>query len=187
MNKQEMSENRKREFEDALLDRMTEMPYKDVTVNQLVQDVGVTRKTFYLHFENKDVCLNSLIDRILLEQSAYVIAHGDDVPSMHLAGCYFWHSQRRFLECVLKDELFLPFLKRLMHHNQTEDREIMQLLCRPLPGSKKDADALLFFTAGYLSVLLSWAERGFDTTPETMAKKFGRLMHMPLLLDTNEL
>lgn len=185
MKKQKMTEIRIKEFEDELLEAMTRMPYRDITVNQLIQAVGVTRKTFYLHFANKDACLDSLMDRELLAQSAYAASYADNLLAMHLAGCRFWLSRRIFLECILKNDLFTAFLKRMLRHNQTEDREIMQLLCRPLPGSKKDADALLFFTTGYLTVLMSWTARGFDTLPEIMAKKFERLMHTPLLCDTN--
>lgn len=140
MKKQEMTEIRIKKFEDELLEAMTRMPYRDITVNQLIQAVGVTRKTFYLHFANKDACLDSLMDRELLAQSAYAASYADNLLAMHLAGCRFWLSRRIFLECILKNDLFTAFLKRMLRHNQTEDREIMQILCSTLPEDQYDAD-----------------------------------------------
>jgi AcrR family transcriptional regulator len=186
MKKQEMTDKRKQEFEDALLEKMAQTPYQEITVSHLIQAVGVTRKTFYLHFSNKDACLYSLIDRILLEQSLYVMQHGTDVSSMHLEGCRFWLSRRTFLESILNNDLYIRLLERALLHNQTEDLEIMRLLCRPLPEYQEDEDALLFFTSGYLSILMNWARRGFDVPPEIMAKKFERLMHVPLLFDLEQ-
>lgn len=186
MKKQEMTDKRKQEFEDALLEKMTQMPYQEITVTHLIQEVGVTRKTFYLHFPNKDACLYSLIDRMLLEQSVYVVRNGADISAMHLAGCRFWLSQRVFLECILNNDLYVRLLERALHHNLKEDPEIMRLLCRPLLKYQEDEDSLLFFTSGYLSILMNWTKRGFDTPPEIMAKKFERLMHMPLLFQLEE-
>lgn len=186
MKKQEMTDKRKEEFENALLAKMTQMPYREITVSHLIQAVGVTRKTFYLHFSNKDDCLYSLIDRILLEQSVYVVQNGTNVSSMHLEGCRFWLSRKTFLESILNNDLYIRLLERALLHNQTEDLEIMRLLCRPLPEYQEDEDALLFFTSGYLSILMNWARRGFDAPPEMMAKKFERLMHVPLLFGLKE-
>ena len=44
----------------------------------------------------------------------------------------------------------------------------------------------VLFTSGYLSILMNWARRGFDVPPEIMAKKFERLMHVPLLFDLEQ-
>ena len=52
-----------RRFQHALLQAMQQLPYPEITVTALCSQTGLSRKTFYRLFENKDDVLNALIDQ----------------------------------------------------------------------------------------------------------------------------
>lgn len=57
-----------RTFEELILT----YPYGEVTVSMLVREVGINRKTFYLHYASLDALLDELVDRIAAEIVGYM-------------------------------------------------------------------------------------------------------------------
>ena len=55
-------------FEELILS----YPYSEVTVSMLVREIGINRKTFYLHYESLDALLDELVDDIAAEIVAYM-------------------------------------------------------------------------------------------------------------------
>lgn len=55
-------------FEELILS----YPYSEVTVSMLVREIGINRKTFYLHYESLDALLDELVDDIAEEIVAYM-------------------------------------------------------------------------------------------------------------------
>lgn len=55
-------------FERLILDH----PYGEITVSMLVQEIGINRKTFYLHYESLDILLDELVNDIAEEIVAYM-------------------------------------------------------------------------------------------------------------------
>ena len=47
-------------------------PYSEITVTMLVQEVGINRKTFYLHYASLDALLDELVDSIAEEIVTYM-------------------------------------------------------------------------------------------------------------------
>ena len=171
---------RKTEFEDALLALMEQKSYSEITIVELIQRVGVSRKTFYLHFPHKDACLESLTDRLLFEQTSYIAAThtGRDMHSFHRAGCEYWLSHQSFLRSVLKNDLFVHLLRRSLRYIRTEEQQIAKLLC--LPYKQNDDDILTFYVTGYIAVLINWAGRDFDTLLDELARKLEQLLQFTL-------
>ena len=171
---------RKTEFEDALLALMVQKPYSEITIVDLIQRVGVSRKTFYLHFRHKDACLESLTDRLLFEQTSHIAAvhQSQDMVSFHRAGCEYWLCQKNYLRSIRKNDLFLHLLQRALYYIRTEEQQIAQLLC--MPYQQNDDDILTFYVTGYIAVLINWAGRDFDTPTDVLAKKLERLLQFSL-------
>ena len=55
----------------GLLELMQKIPYEDITVTQICQSAGVTRRTFYHLFSNKTDALHALIDQTILGAEGY--------------------------------------------------------------------------------------------------------------------
>lgn len=68
-----VSEKRKRALADSLKKLMGQKPFSKITVNDIVQDCGVNRKTFYYHFEDIYTLLKWMLEREAIE----VVKHFD--------------------------------------------------------------------------------------------------------------
>ncbi len=52
--------------------------YSEITVSMLVQEIGINRKTFYLHYESLDALLDELVDDIAGE----IVIHMEGQPEL---------------------------------------------------------------------------------------------------------
>ncbi len=61
------TEKRKLALADSLKRLMEQKPFSKITINDIVQDCGVNRKTFYYHFEDIYALLKWLLEREAIE------------------------------------------------------------------------------------------------------------------------
>ncbi len=61
------AEKRKRALAESLKKIMMEKPFSKITVNDIVKDCGVNRKTFYYHFEDIYALLKWMLEREAVE------------------------------------------------------------------------------------------------------------------------
>ena len=59
----------KREIKNSFIKLLTERPISQITVKEIVEDCGVTRTSFYYHFQD----IPSLLEEIIVEMTAKVI------------------------------------------------------------------------------------------------------------------
>lgn len=174
--------SRKHMFEDTLLDLMASSPYSKITVSQLIREVGATRGAFYLYFTHMDACFESLTDRIIQELVLYVTEYSTDFLSAQKAVCRFYDSQRAFLTAIYRNNLQAVFLKRAVRYIKQNEHRVVKVL--GIPCHESDDAQVVFLLAGYVSVLMFWAEREFDLPADVLAEKFSRLVSEPLLPGT---
>ena len=172
----------KRRLEDALLQAIMQQPYSQITVARLIALAGVTRKTFYLYFANRESCLRSLIHRTI--QDTMLAASRRTQTAAYLWEYYqvhfeIWLENRNFLSALVKNDLSAAFLQEFMGYIRQDEREFLKQLCAPIRDD--DEDCLIFYVSGYVALLLNWCYRGFDTPASEMAQKFERLLHFPLI------
>jgi len=57
-------------LQDALIELVAEKGYESVTIREILDEANVGRSTFYVHFQDKDQLLHSILDRLndLFEQ-----------------------------------------------------------------------------------------------------------------------
>ena len=60
---------RQQQLEDCLLKNMLQKSYGEISVSDLCEQAGISRKSFYRYFGNKDGCLCALLDRVLINAS----------------------------------------------------------------------------------------------------------------------
>lgn len=182
MEKHEMGLSRKKEIEDGFLELMGKMRYEDVTVKDLTEKLGISRKTFYHYFPGKHACLESLTDRLIWECSLSLIRSlPENAPSrqIHAHRLNFWKAHKNFLDVIIRDEMGAFFLDRYLIFLKREDKEIQDSLSTP--EVEYDGDILFFYMSGMLFLLLRWCHEGFPLTTEEMAQKYIRLTQEPLL------
>ena len=182
MGSAEVLDKRKAALAGALRQLMIRMPYSKITVDQLIEEVGISRKTFYRTFSSKDACLEALMDQFILEQHSSVtltLTHPVDLVAAYSAHLMFWKKHKAFVDALLRNKLFPLFLKRSIIHIQNEEHHLYRIL--QTTNMECDEDVLLFFNAGNTVMIIKWLYDDCKTPVEEMAHKLVRLNHTQLL------
>lgn len=181
----ELNLQKKKEIEDGLLELLQRVPFQQITITDLARHLGMSRKSFYHYFPNREACLESLMDRMIQEAAIYVTVNA--YPEYFLAysqaayvkNLEYWKSKSQFLNAIALNALDAVFLHRYIRYIMREDKTLHTLLSTT--SVEFDEDILLFYASGQLSLLMRWCQRGFTPSVEEMAQKYCRLLHTPLI------
>lgn len=172
---------RKQEIENHLLALMQETPYDQIPVKALTDHLQIARKTFYHYFHNKQACLESLMDRLILESNLSLIALPQNATQQDLyrERLLFWIRKKDFLDTVRRNSLSALFVQRAMLYIRQEDNSIQsRLSTQSLSG---DEDVLYFYVSGQMHLMLKWCREDFSRPLEEMVQISLRLAREPLL------
>jgi len=179
---------RRQLLEDQLYQAMLEKPYSEISVSDLCQQAGISRKSFYRYFGNKDGCLSALLDRVLLNTVSYQgkinYAAGSRSPEL-LQIMEYWMEQKSLLDLITANDLQSKLLERCFLHVVNEERDALRWL--GISDIAKEPEAAIFGVTGFIAVLLSWSRNGFPRSPEEMAQIFTRIWTQPLMKLPQEL
>jgi len=172
---------RKIEIEETLLNMMQDVSYEQITVKSLTDRLTIARKTFYHYYPSKQACLESLIDRIILDCNLQlmVLPKSDDPEPLYRAQLLFWIQHQPFLNAIIRNSLHGLLVERVLYCIQTEgDAFLTRLNTKALAC---DEDVLFYYVSGHISMLLKWCSESFSRPVEEMVQKSLRLMYEPLL------
>ena len=177
----EQSAARQREMEQGLLRLMRKMPYDEISVSNLCEEIGVPRKSFYRYFSNKDGALFALLDHTLLE---FTQASGDrngqsdgvfgDLERFFI----FWYEHKTLLSALQRSRLSGLLVERATSHALHE---------RLMPAYLIDKDpsiqqmSMTFTICGLLSMVLAWHNENYRETPQKMAETATAMLTKPLI------
>lgn len=157
--------NQSREwFQEALSQLLQQTPYQQITVSALATRAGLSRRTFYRHYETIDQVLTQLI----ATEVAQLFTTINDAKPRHfqeLVYVYFdyWQAHVNFLRS-LKDNQLLPQLLTALTAATTDS-----LLARLFPQSEPYIYA--FAAGGIWNMMVAWLRAGAVDTPDVMAQK----------------
>lgn len=173
----EISELHQRKVTASLLELMQKMPYEDITVTQLCQAAGVTRRVFYHLFSNKTGALYALIDHKVLAFESY----REDLADELLRFFHYWKDQRLFLDVLRENTLSGLLQERMISRVLEEDFDVRYWLRRN-GWPNNDKEAIIFGFSGLMGLVYSWYYAGYLQTPEEMAAAVKQMLH-PQLID----
>lgn len=175
----EESVRRQRQFEQCLLDLMQTVPYVQITIGDLCDKVGLSRKSFYRYFGSKDGCLYALIDHSIMDFSSLYLP---DVmtPLQEVYEHYFnyWKQLHPLLDALCRNQLTPCLFERTVLCVTEEEHELRNLL-RDSGRQDDSYEQLLFMICGLTGVLLNWHATGFQKPAHQMAATVERLMRQP--------
>jgi len=160
----EISVRHQKQVTDALLDLMGQMPYEDITVTQLCQRAGVTRRVFYHLFSNMTGALYAMIDHMILGMEG----HAPEIQSEPLRFFYYWKEHRRFLDALWENELPGLMLERMINCVLEEDFNARYWM-KSQGWSENSREVVVYGLSGLMGLLYTWYVDGFRKTPEEMA------------------
>ena len=151
-------------FLAAFLALLKREKYKDITITQLCQEAGLSRKTFYENFKKKEDILEYFINASCI---AYPKSEDKQSPLLH----YFkyWHSMQEWVLVLLENDMWYEVNRIAIEHYSPllTSRNWEELLEHQY---KNRGFVFLFFNAGFSEVIKHWALNGFKESPEELAE-----------------
>ena len=168
----EVSTLHQHQVTQSLLELMQKMPYEDITVTQLCQAAGVTRRVFYHLFSSKSGALHALIDGKVLALESVRTDTSDELLRFF---CY-WKEQKLFLDVMQKNALSGFLLERMIEQALQEDYDIRYWL-RSNGWPNNDREAIIFGFTGLMGLVYSWHYTDYQKPPEEMAEVVKQMIH----------
>lgn len=153
---------------ESLQALMQGRPFSEITVTQLCQHAGVTRRTFYYLFSNITGALYALIDRKIL---AVEICGKDELPEFF----QYWKDQEAFLAILEKNGMSGLLLERMIVRVLQEDYDVQNWL-QSRGWRHNSRDLIVFGLTGLMGLVYSWYYSGFARRPEELADLVKGLM-----------
>lgn len=172
----EISAMHQRQVAESLLALMQKMPYEDITVTQLCQTAGITRRIFYHLFSNKTGALHALIDHMILDLESYSIQS----PNETLRFFQYWKDQKALLDVLQDNGLSGLLLERMIGLVLAEDFGVQHWLQR-YGMSEHSQEIIVFGLSGLMGLVYSWYYGGYRQSPEEMAALLEQMTLRPIL------
>ncbi|MBQ3531522.1 MAG: TetR/AcrR family transcriptional regulator [Oscillospiraceae bacterium] len=147
----------------ALAEIMAEKPFHEISVTEVCKKAGVSKNTFYRHFENlSDVIYQSIseVNEKLVEEAFSFRSHQVDDFIIHV--CNGWCENRRLYKGFTQDETIYII------RNMTR-KDIIYFFEKNNIDQGKDDLFFEFFSATFCIFLRRWCLHDFVQTPEEIS------------------
>lgn len=172
-----MSQTTKRALEASLKKLLNQKPLNKITINDITEDCGVNRMTFYYHFKD----IYDLVDWILTEDAIKVMEGRRSFDTWTEAFQDILQQVQANRTLVLNvyrsvgREQVEQYLYRLLDPMLKEfaDRETTDI-------TVQDADKQFiidFYKYALVGMVLEWIRRDMKTDPAVMTERLGKMIH----------
>ena len=180
--KSEQSAIRQRELEHLLLSIMNTTRYEDISVSDFCAQAGIPRKAFYRYFSSKDGALHALIDHTLLEVESFPstlwLGSSKSQQKELVRFFRFWQKQKPLLDALEKSGISGVLVTRTIDYVLSDVGAADKA---PAGNMLVRQYATTFGVCGFMSMVLSWHQNGYETTPEEMAQIASIMLTAPLI------
>ena len=165
----EESVRRQRQLEACLLELMLTEHYSQITISRICDRAGISRKSFYRYFSNKEGCLYALLDHAIFDGAAYYLPDHPGNQSIQLLYerffCY-WKQNSALLDALDRNAMGQLLAERMLVYISEEEHEFRHLLRHMADES---AERSTFYICGIVGLMLSWHKTGFLKSTAQMA------------------
>ena len=176
----ERSTQNQRTLENAFLTLMEKLPYDQITITQICEEAGISRRVFYHLFGNKQDALYGLIDHRIMDIESF----RTDISNMALRFFLYWKEQKPLLDAIRENNLWSILLERMIGSILLEDYDVWRWLQAEDPENRQDI--LVFNISGCMALVFSWHDSGYQKSPEQMVALIAELMNKPLARQNTE-
>ena len=172
-----MSQTTKRALEASLKHLLAKKPLDKITINDIAEDCGISRMTFYYHFKD----IYDLIEWSCVEEASRVI-EGNKTYDTWQEGLL------QIFEAVLENKPFILNVYRSVSRERVENY-LYALTYELIEGVVEEQSENLmvteeqkkfianFYKYSFVGVMLDWIKRGMKESPEEMAGLITVTMH----------
>lgn len=162
--------NQQKLFENALIDLMQSEDFEKISVVDICERAGITRRIFYRLFETKYDCLVATIDHKMVESELYQSKTGRNGFSQILE---FIMLEKNFFVALAKSNLMGLFMERLLLYMDGEHSRAKQLM-GIFAGDAREI--LIYNISGFIGVVFHWIDTDFERSIEDMAAILIKIM-----------
>lgn len=161
----------KTNLEMAFLELLKEKPLEKITVTELCKKSGITRKTFYLHYENVPKYFEEFIKQLLdeLEESL------QKATDSHLEYQSLEPHMIHVFDHVFKNKEFYKFIfsnQSSFAYYEMFFKRIRAIFLTPINSTEKNSNVTQYQASYYanavLGVIFEWYLEGFKKTVDEM-------------------
>ena len=173
---------RQKQIEECLYDNLLQRPYTSVSISDLCHQLGISRKSFYNYFPDKDSCFQAIVNRKLhncilhLSTDVPENATGEETVAAYLS---FWKNEKNLFDIVVRNNLLPILMDQCILFLQEEEHNILPFL--DTPRLQADVFVLAGFVSIQITLLMQWYMQNFSTPLEEMVHTYQRLIYQPLL------
>ena len=145
-------------------------PLNEITVTQICQQAGLTRRTFYRNCENKEDLILYACDKLIETLLADVDYSSTNAPAMYLRFFCFWYNHRVFLQSIYQSGLYHLFRDRFESVCNQRTRFPLQdeaLQTQPEPERSRHFNNA-FLLGGLTSMLCEWTREEFLSSSQSL-------------------
>ncbi|URZ18481.1 TetR/AcrR family transcriptional regulator [Clostridium felsineum] len=156
-------------MEKALLKLMETEDYNEITIQEITDNAGLSRRTFYRNYLSKEEILEDYFHRIWSEYEAKVCLQ-TDLSLPNIAKIFFsvMSGNLDFLKIVNRHNLLPLFLSQV---DELLPSTFNELKGKYMSFSKESIKyALIFSTGGCMRILVQWLNASTIKSPEEMFK-----------------
>ena len=162
-----MSQTTKRALEASLKKLLLEKPLNKITINDITEDCGVNRMTFYYHFKD----IYDLVDWILTEDAVKAMEGRQSFDTWTEAFLEILHQIRDNKTLVLN-------VYRSVGREQVEQYlyKLLDPMLKEFADREDKQFVVDFYKYALVGVVLEWIRRDMKTEPAVMVERMGRML-----------
>jgi AcrR family transcriptional regulator len=177
---------RQKQIEECLFDNLLLRPYPSVSISDLCHQLGISRKSFYNYFPDKDSCFRAIISRkihtciLRLTTDLPEKATDEEVIAFYLS---YWKEEKGLFDIITRNNLLYLLMDQCISFLRDEDQSILPFL--DTPQLQADSYVLSAFVSVQITLILQWYFQNFSTSLEEMVRTYQRTIYQPLIIRDN--
>lgn len=164
-----ISDQSKLWMENALLKLMHTENYHEITIQEITDNAGLSRRTFYRNYSSKDEIIAGRFYKIWSEYEM-LVRQQEDLALPSIAKIFFTVMKKHyeFISLVNRHHL-LPIL--LSKVDELLPSLFNEMKGSKMPFSKENIQyALTFSTGGFMHIIVLWLNDNAEKSPEEMSE-----------------
>ena len=166
----EESAQRQRQLEQCLLVLMKERLLPQITIGDICEQAGISRKSFYRYFDSKEDCLHALLDHAIMDGSTFYIPEpSSNNPTLDLCCRIFeyWQAQTPLLDALERNGQSLQLLQRMVRYILLEEPEYANYMGI---GEHNLMEHIVYNVGGIMGLILTWHHEGYPKSAAQMGQ-----------------
>ena len=185
----EESAQRQRQLEQCLLVLMKERLLPQITIGDICEQAGISRKSFYRYFDSKEGALHALLDHTLMAYESFPLIYSEGEKRTLVRELeqffLFWIRQKSLLDALQRSSLSGVLIERAIANAATEATVPKRFL--RAEEQQMQHHVTMFGICGLMSMVLQWHHSGYAESAHFMAAVAVRLLTQPLFPDAQKL